>query len=309
MPATVPREAGLYAIELGATVAGGVIRQSVNTGTEVMSEGTSGDVYPRSNFITAQRSGAAYESKHLKSHLDITTLFGKDITTLSGGLKMYLQKLAVAGARATGSVHRKFTIAKGVLLLRSITCEHQGDAVAVFEAIATSDGTNAPIIEADTSALPTSVADAERFSLGPVTIGGVVIDGIRRFELDMGMNVTREGAGSEVWDYTVAIRDIKPKLKISGIDYEWLKSTNIPFTGKAAAHADSKAYLRKRADASTFVADGTASHIKFTMAGMCYIDQAFDARNNAPGEVSLCLETKYDGTNAPLILNTAIAVT
>lgn len=306
---SVPREAGIYAVDLGGTIVGGITRQEVNTGTELVSEWASGEVYPRTNFITAQKPGANFSCLALKALLDITTLFGKDITTLSGGMKMYLQQFAVAGARASGANHRRFTINKGVLLVRRIACEHQGMARAECEAIATYDGTNQPVLEADSISLPAGPADTVRFSLGPVMIGSVAINGFRSVELDLGLNVTREGAGSEVWDSTVAIRDIKPKFRIRGIDYEWLKSANIPFTGKAATHANTTIYLRKRTEFAAFVADGTAEHIKLTAAGLAYIEQPFSGDGNAPVEITLCLECKYDGTNAPVTLNTASTVT
>jgi len=304
----VPRLGTIYGIELGPTLLGGVTAHSLNNGVECQTEPTSGEVYPRANFITAMKPGAAFSTTQLKTFIDACTLFGVDITTLTGRLKLYIQKMATAGARASGSVHRRFTINQGVILPRSISCRHQQDAMIQAEAIATYDGTNNPIVEADTVAVPTGLSE-QRYSLGPVTIGSVTIDGHRSVDIDLGLDVVREGAVSEIWDKEVSIRTIAPKIRISGVDYEWLKSSNIPFTGKAAAHADTKIYFRKKKDASSFETDVTAAHVKLTTAGLCYIVDPFKGDGNAPGEITLALDTKYDGTNAPIIVSTAIAVT
>jgi hypothetical protein len=59
------------------------------------------------------------------------------------------------------------------------------------------------------------------------------------------------------------------------------------------------------------VANGTAQHISFTADGLAIPETLFEgsAGRNPPAEVSLSIPLKYDGTNAPIVVNTATAIT
>ena len=162
----------------------------------------------------------------------------------------------------------------------------------------------------ESQALPAGLTDAERFTLGPVTIESILLAQVRRFELDFGIEVKTEGSDSDIWDTYCSIESIQPTLTLRGIDLNWWKdSGGVPLTGKAATHANTKIYLRKRAAGATFVADETAQHIKFTADGLAHIDDGFSADANNKAEASLVLPMRYDGTNNPLVVNTASAIT
>src|SRR5207244_731271 len=99
-----------------------------------------------------------------------------------------------------------------------------------------------------------------------------------------------------------------PSIRLSGIDSEWWKSTVIPLTGLNIGHTATAIYLRKRAAGGTFTADATAEHIKFTAAGMPIVE-GFDGSGNALDDVTVHFPLKFDGTNNPIVINTASAIT
>lgn len=299
---------GLYAGELGSTVLGGMFQQRVNTGTECQGEPSSGEVYARFHSIVGQNPGATFTTRQLKTAIDTITSFGSSIASLTGGLKLYAQKHAMAGARASGSTHKQYKFLAGVVVPRMLQAAHQGDANLSYEVLPTWDGTNDPLVITDNVALPSGLTDALRYTIGPVTIGGVTIAQVRGVDIDFGINAVREGSDSDVWPTLVTIREILPKITIRGVNVDWLKAANIPLLGKAAAHADTKIYFRKRAVGGTYVADATAEHVKVTACGLAYVDQAFDANANNPGEVNLVLDTRFDGTNNPIVVNTASVI-
>lgn len=306
---------GLYAIELGVAVTpvvlGGIESLNVRTETEHIAEPTSGDIYPRHIAIVAQKPSADFTSYALAQCLGSIGLTGLSIATLTnGGLNLYAQKQEDGGGRTAGAAHREYKMTKGIILPNRITCDHRGDALIAYDVRPTFDGTNDPFAVTDAHALPTAPLDAERFTLGKVTIGSVAITKKRSLELDFGITAPTEGTDSDIFDTHVSIQDIRPVLTLRGVDLEWLKAANIPLAGKAATHATTSVYLRKRLQTSAgFVLDATAQHIKLTMAGLCWIEDVFSAGGRGPTECSLKLAAVFDGTNAPVVINTASAIT
>ncbi len=292
------------------TILGGIETINVRTQTEHKADATSGQVYPDHIAITAQKPIADFSSYSVAKCLDAIGIIGVNIGALVTGLDLYAYLHAQGGGRSAGATHRKYSMADGIVVPDKITCDHRGDAIISYKVLPIWDGTNAPVIETDTSAVPTYEADDERFTLGSATIGGVALTGKRNWELDFGINAVTEGADSDIYDKYVSIVDCKPVLTLKGIDVEWLKSTNIPLVGKASTHATTSIYLRKRLQtASGYVADATAEHIKFTMHGLAYLEDLFTSGGKNPLETSLKLPAIFDATNAPVIIDTSCAIT
>lgn len=302
----------LYGVELADTVPvvlGAIESVNIRTGTEHRAETTSGALYPTHTSIVAQNPVADFSSYALQDCLDQVGVAGLSIADLANGLNLYAYKHADGGGRMTGSNHRKFNILKGLVVPTRITCDHRGDAMISYNILPTWDGANDPVVESDASAVPSAPSDDERFTIGGASIGGVTIDEIRSFELDFGMNAKTEGADSHLHDTHASIVEVIAMLTLRGINLEWLKSTNIPRAGKAATHANTTLYLRKRLQTSAgFVSNATSEHIKMTMAGLAWIEDAFTGGQDNPAECSLRLVAKFDGTNLPVVFTTASAI-
>ena len=86
---SVSQAHGLFAVQAGSIMIGGVGRNNLTTGTTVRSETTSGEVFPRFQSIVAQRPTASFTTMQLKRALDLIGLLGKDIESLSGPLNFY----------------------------------------------------------------------------------------------------------------------------------------------------------------------------------------------------------------------------
>lgn len=289
---------------------GGIASLNIKSQVEHLAEATSGEIYPRHQAIVAIKPVADFSSYCLADCLDAIALTGKSITAMATGLDLYGYAHEHGGGRAGASLHRKYTIADGMIVPRKITCDHRGDAVISYDVLSTWDGTNAPVIELDLQSVPTAGTDDERFTIGKCTLGGVLLTKLRNWELDFGINAVTEGADSDIYDTHVSIVDCKPVLTLKGINIEWLKAANIPLIGKAATHLTSSVYLRKRLQtAAGYVADVTAEHIKFTMDGLMWIDDIFTPGAKEPAQCSLKLAMRFDGTNAPFVVDTTSAIT
>lgn len=310
---TMNSQHGLWAVVADndptlTTVLGGISALSMKTNSEIRNEPRSNEVYPRFQSLVAQKPAGTFSTSAIAAALDLAGPTGLDIDGLSNGLHFYAQKGADGGSRAGATSHRKYVMADGILIPKTLTCEHQGDAKIDYEAVITYDGANDPITVTDSASLPAGITDAERFTLASTTIESEALDHLINFNLAFGIKARTEGAGSDIWDTIVTIEQIMGVLRLRGKDPTWFKSDVIPLTGKAVTHASTAVYLRKRAAGASFVADATLEHIKFTFAGMAVIETLLDAQGNATGETELMMPLYYDGTNDPMVIDTTSAL-
>lgn len=306
---------GLYAVELhndggSSTPLGGIVQQDLDTNTTVDGEPTSGAVDVWFQSITAQDPTADIATRHIADWLDEVGITGLAVSAgdTEPGLNLFAQEHDDGSTRKSGSNHRKYSLAKCFVYPKTLRCEHRQNAVLEYGVVILYDGTNNPIVFADSSALVSSVTDAERFTLGPVELESVTIDHVKSFSIDFGIEVNVQSAGSGIWPSFCSIKQRQLTMRLEGVDKAWLASAKIPLAGKVITHANTEVYLRKRAQGSSFVGDATAEHIKFTAAGVAYIEKAFGASGNEPGNSSIVFPLRYDGTNAPLVIDTTSAL-
>jgi len=302
---------GLYGVQVETTLLGGMTRQAIRFGSTLRNEPRSGEVYARFQSLVAQKPGATFATEHVGAALDIIPLTGFNLENGVNGLHLYSQKWQSGGSRDTGAVHIRDQIKVGILALRRLSCDHQGDAVLELEAVAGWNGSDVdgPILRTNNISVPTGLTTGERFTLGKITVGGVVLTHFRSLEFDFGLEIVSEGSESEIWDRFVAVRSIQPRMTVRGINLQWFLATGaIPMIGKAGIHANTTVYLRERKAGGTFELDATITHIQITGDGYITIDTPMDASGLEAGECTLMMDFRYDGTNAPLLIDTTAAI-
>ena len=311
----------IWAVQFDKTsdvILGAITRSSFSVGAMIRSEPTSGEAYARHQAVVGRRPMASFTTLDIATALTEISALG--LYVISTGtvvaLDLYLVPHAVGGTRQSGSINRQYNIVRAFMVPKTLRVEFGGDAALDVDIIIMHDGSaNDAVIISDTVALPSGIADAIRYTIGPVTLAGVVYTQVRSLELDFGLNVVTEGADSDIYPVFVSIQDIRPRLTLRGLDAKWLSKTatppKIPFTGLATpAHANTKFFLRKRTqDGASYVLDATAEHIKFTMAGFLTVTQGFDGSSGGGVETVAVLEGKYDNSNNPVVVTTAIAIT
>jgi len=298
----------LYAVVHDATAIPGINSLGWTLSGRTIGEPTAAELSPRNRLMVGQEPRLSFTTRALATALGLCGFGGTDISGLTSGLVGYQQQLGDGGTREGALSHRKIAIAKGLLYPTRISTNHQGTAELSYEAAATYDGSNDPIIITESQDLPAAVADAERFALGVVQVGGVTIGLLTSLEIDFGLKVVADSADSEIWPDEVWIAERHPKITLRTKKAKAWGATGISMAGQAATHANTIFYLRKRTQTG-FVDDATAEHIKFTADGLAYLSDPFSARGTDPGEVGLTIETEYDGTNDPITIDTASAIT
>lgn len=296
---------GVSPVTLGAT-----IRLMARLAAEVSRIRTTGEIYPRHIAINSLAPDAEIESYALQDWLDEIALTGKAITADgdNDGLELYFQKFD-EDAGPAGSGHRVLTMKKGLIVPDSISVSHQQDATIKYRALIVWDGTNLPIVVGDSATLPSTPNDNERFTIGPVTFGGVAITQVTQININFGVIARVLGEDSDVYPTRVEIRGIEPTISITTTDATIMKTGGVPLNGLACTHANTAIYLRKRAQsAAHFVADATAEHLKFTAYGIATCETADEQGGDEPASATITLPCAFDGTNTPLTIDTTSAL-
>ncbi len=251
--------------------------------------------------------------KASRSVLALTGLTGAAIDGTNTLIAVYAQ-LASSGLPAAGSIHRTYTANRGLLVPRRLQCGLRAMATLDCEALLFSaDGAAHPISISDVAALPTLVANNVLHSIGPITLGiaGSVFtfDCPQNVSIDFGSGADTLGCGSDVYDTHLQYPRSAPVITISGIEASVFGGANaVPPVGKAIDHANSKIFFRRRAaNGIGFVADATAQHIRLTANGVAVVTEHTGQGTNR-AEVSIQITTSWDGTNAPIAINTAAAI-
>lgn len=292
------------------TLIGGITEQSTPIESEVRRDRASGDVYGRHIALVRQAIRASFTTYQLARALDVCGLLGLKLSSsVNPGLELFSQKWNEGGTPVSGASHMKYTIKEGLLVPRMITASHQQDATISYEALATWDGANNPVVVGNNVSLPSGVTDDQRFALGKFTLGGIAVGQLTNLEIDFGIVAETVGADSDVWDSFARIVGVEPTVRLRGSDLTVFDSSKIPLTGKLGVHADTVFYLRKRQDGSTYVPEATAEHIKCTANGLATITGAANQSGDQPSEIEIEMPLRYDGTNVPLVIDTASAIT
>ncbi len=303
---------GIYPDGAGAAVyLADVLSQGLNLEPELKAEVTAGNVSPTHVALVGRKLMHNASTYDLPGFLDAVGVSGLCITGATNfGARAFLQKFDDCGVAAS-SGHRSFTFANGLLVPKTLSVEHQGDAKLTFDLHVLGDGgTNDPVILSDSATLPTITQTPGRWTLGPITLGGLTFNEYTGLEIDFGNDVQTKGVASQIDATHVEARTHAPKIKITGIDPAWFASAKIPIGGLVAANATDKIFLRKRTQTGiNFAANGTSGHIKIVPAGLAAIGKAGGAEMHRASETEIQIVCAKDASaNNPLIVTTATTI-
>jgi hypothetical protein len=290
-----------------ATLIGGITQQSIGLGTQITTQQTAGNAYSSIGTINAIKPRGMFTTYSVGA---LATVLGLRGACLAGGsspgLEMWELLYTACGAiSATSTPHRKIVIPNGLVIPKTISCSHQQDATMSAEAIATYDGTNLPVIPSASQAAPTGLEDAFRFTLGPVTVGGIAVTGNTSISVDFGNNATTDGGDSAPYDQSIEVTQIVPKITITTRDVaKFAASGAIPLAGLHGTHANTSIVLRRRVNGTASFST-EADSIEITADCIVNFEDVWNAQANGRGEATITLTCLDDGTNAPIVIDAA----
>lgn len=290
----------------------GMNNVSISQSNSVINRMENGELYPTYTTIAGQQIRCSWSTR------DISTMLGTlgatgipvDADGTHDGLVVYMRKRDVVGT-ATGSVHRSYTFAKGIIVPRSLNIAHQGNAQMNCEVLPiSSDGaTSMVVIADDVSSFPAVLAACldDQYTLYSLTINSATVTGFTGLGLTFGAAARTRGAQSDVLDTVASMPSLQPTLRIDGSSPTWINTASsvCDILGEACAHANTNFVLRKRGVALT-----ASEHIQVTLNGVVYPTTIMSTSGNGDATVSLMLTThSADGTTSPIVLNTAYQIT
>ena len=222
-------------------------------------------------------------------------------------LTMLFTKKQNLGTRGGDSAHFSVTVNLALVVLRSVTLEQGGVAKAQIEIHVIYDGTNDPFVYAQTVTLPHVPSIDEAFTLGPFNINGSLVDAFDRVTINYGNRVNAVFAGGALYPEHVNIDEHGPTIELYTKDVGVLDDYGL--LGTAISASDVVFYAKKYANESNYVANGTAEHIKFTLDKGIVVPASASGMNNVDAEAQLVITPIYDGTNDPIVMDTASAIT
>lgn len=303
-----------FAVKHGTIVISGLSNLDTQLDPVVESESSAGSPFPQFAVIVSQKPKIMFSTKQVAAFLGVTGMTGAVIDG-TNSLVAYYAKIGANGLPASGNVHRTYTATRGLLLPRRISVGLRGHAQVDAEALLySSDGIAHPLALADTGTLPTLTQNNILHAIGPMTFGtsgsSFAFGCPQNVTIDFGNGAETLACGSDLYDGHLLVPRIAPVITISGIDAAVFGGTNAgTLVGKQFDHATTKLYLRKRAiNGIGFVADATAEHIKLTANGLAVVTQ-HTGQGTSRGELTIQFTTSWDGTNAPIIIDAASAIT
>jgi len=267
-----------------------------------------GDVDPTYVSIMSQRPILRFDTTGIAAALAAAGIAGAiiDADVTYPGLVAYFQKMAEGGTRASGSNHLKLTAAEGLLVPRTLRASQDGIAVVTYEALLTYDGSNEPIVIADSQALAGSPSVSEVYTVGPASINGSTLEAVQEITIDFGIDVRRLAGDGDVWPTYAGIMSRGPSIRIRTTDATAINTYGLDGTAQSAS--DSVVYFRKLAEGGTRTAPATEEHISITLDdGMITVEnQRVDQDGVASAEI--VYTPTYDGSNAIMVIDTTAAI-
>lgn len=291
----------LGAVQIGATVIGGITEQECEQGNTITREAASGEVYARLAAIISKDSEKTFATRSIATALAAIGTTGGNIDML-GGVVFYYRKLARGTVPTADAISH--TINDGIILPRSISVDNRGIAQIDFQVMIADDGVNDPIIVNASDTMPALGSENEQlFTLGTAKVANTTITKKKSVRVDFGLTGTREMADSDIEATFISLTGVLPVITIAGIDSTW--ATSLGLAGAACTHANSYVQFRKLLHGGSFVADGSAVHPKLTFAGIADITKVLGASQGRTAQSAIRVSATYDGTNSPLVYSAA----
>ena len=263
---------------------------------------------PRTRFTERRSSMIDFTSFDLPAALANIPSVGLDIgnDATRDGLKFFLQKILAGGMRVpiATAQHKKLTMRKGILVPVRLEIPETGNANVACQATAVKDGANAPVAVTSNVALETAGGASVGFGLGPVKINGTTIVGRVSASINFGITVEQIYDSGEIDPTEVHITTIEPSISLVCLDV-----ANFAVLGLDPLDISSTVviYCRKRS-ADGYVADITAEHVSLTINDGIFNWTEAGGEDNKPIRITGTIDPSWDGTNAPIVTNTATAI-
>lgn len=203
----------LYAVKCGSTLFHQLQDASLNSNVQDLVETPVGSTMPLFNANNGERPEVQFGTHQIKTALTLCGVAGG-----SGGVAKLMGRKVVnltGPAAVGGSVHYTWTSAASLALINQITAGNRQRAMAQMRVLFLKSGATAALTYAGTATLDAYTTALENFVLGPIVIGGNVIEGTNDFTLAFNSAVEEPDDDYETEPVFAAVRATQPVISFS----------------------------------------------------------------------------------------------
>ena len=308
----------LYAVVTPAGIIDQISDFSLDPGIERILQAGDGKVDAEFVATISQAPVINFTTSALKKGLDIS---GFDAYQITSATDFYFRKVQSGGTRATGSNHIKVTVSDGMLIPRQLQGQQGSVATLSYDVLPiSSDGKQAPLTIATSQALGGTPDETEKYTVGPASVNGTLVDGVQSTTVDMAIDEMLLSGDGSAFNTFAAIQERRPEVSVSVLDAAVLDTftttetvnSSGPVTtdhlGQIAISSTAKVSFWQVESGGVRKDPTASSHIVVTLnEGRVDVDQQA-ASNNDPFSPDLMMIGTDDGTNDPITISTSAAL-
>ncbi len=294
----------LYKISALVTPAGtipSIVTNELDPGIELYVQKGDGRISPAFSATMHQAPMFKGSTLGIGSALGVV---GSGFYGFGSSVHLYVASLQQGAGIAAGSAHSRFTGTKGCIIPRRLTTTQKKEASLDLEGyFLSADGTTAPLSYASGVALPALAAGNEAYTLGPVSLDGDWVSGETSTEVDFGYTDIQHSSGGEMYNTFACYEDFSPTLTFKTTNVHFINTLSM---GGVAIASNARFHFRRLAAAGR-VADGSASHIRLTLAAGTMRPGPITLNDQGEAEMTVNV-TPIDGGSSIMAVNTAATI-
>ena len=288
---------------LSSTEIGGIIDFSLASSVGAQLRGAGGSLVPTHTSVMRADPVLSFTTLDIKAMLDIT---GLQASVSSGDVEAYFRPKLVGGEFSVSADYVKMTIHDSIIIPRALSAPgNDQPAIIRYDVFAIDDESSGAITIISNSAAPAGPGlNPQEYVMGPVDVNTTEIQP-QSWSLDLGLDVQALRHAGNIFPLWAGVMARNPVFSLQTLDLSKLALATpdgVPVTA-------STWYLRKKIDGAGNEADAAIEHIKITTTDGILIPGDASASQGGLATLELRHLVEFDGSNAILVLNTAVAIT
>ena len=200
---------------------------------------------------------------------------------------------------ASGSSHSAIAGTKALIIPTGWSVQQDSDeATCDFEVHWVSATGAAKAATGSTGNALASQDFSVEYGMGEAYINGSEIVGVQGIRVNPGITLVKKWSKGLLFPTQVCIQSRMPTIELTVDDIDEV----VALVGSFSEMTSANVYFRKRAAGSSYVADATPEHLRFTFAAGLYFNSSVDVQNMDNGSATITLHGKS------LTANNAVAI-
>jgi len=291
----------LYAVKLGSTLFHMLGDATLSSNVQDLIETPVGSTMPLFNSALQVRPDIGLTTHQIKSALTLLGVAGGD----AGIAKLFGRKIVnkTGPAAVAGTVHSSWTASASMGVINTISASNRQKATAQMRVIMLKAGATAALIYAGTVALDAYTTALENYVLGPILVGGNILEGTNDFSLAFNPRIAEPDDDYETEPVFAAVEATQPVVSFTTTDKDIWALHNTEFL---TAGGPLKVNLIAQKQNALREADAALKHILFTGgSGRIVCESVAGAKQLTRVR---CICNSPDGTVAPITAGVDVAL-